>query len=217
MVRRRYVGLVVTLLGLALIACSRADGPAPGLPLEPPFDPVDPEIEARDLAHTPLELSRAENVPTAPVPPPRVGERAPGGVVVGPDGRTYDLSSTYELRPAVIVFYRSGACASCRDQLRALQRSYDELLGAGAELYVISVDTPADSAAIRDELNLGYAVLSDRDAAVVQSWGVYDREHGIAEPAVFVVGPGGDVLYRSLGTRVEDRFPVADITRIIAP
>jgi peroxiredoxin Q/BCP len=66
---------------------------------------------------------------------------------------------------------------------------YDAIRAAGADLVVVSVDTPAQSETLRRDLALPFTILADADRRVVQEWGLYNpREHGgIAKPAAFII------------------------------
>lgn len=62
----------------------------------------------------------------------------------------------------------------------------------------ISVDPPERSAALARRLGVGFPLLSDVDLKVTRAYGVEDVENGIAWPAIFIVGRGGEIEWRSL-------------------
>ena len=78
-------------------------------------------------------------------------------------------------------------------------------------LVAISVDTPADNAAMVEKLRLPFPLLSDPDAAVIAAWDVYDPvggTHGpLARPAIFVVGRDLSLPYAYVGRDFADRPP----------
>lgn len=75
----------------------------------------------------------------------------------------------------------------------------------------ISVDTPAENAAMVEKLRLPFPLLSDPDAAATAAWDVYDPvggTHGpIARPAIFVVGRDLSLPYEYVGRDFADRPP----------
>ena len=77
----------------------------------------------------------------------------------------------------------------------------------------ISVDTPAENAAMVEKLRLPFPLLSDPDAAATAAWDVYDPvggTHGpIARPAIFVVGRDLSLPYEYVGRDFADRPPNA--------
>lgn len=93
---------------------------------------------------------------------------------------------------------------------------YEAIRAAGADLAVLSVDTPAQSDALRRALGLPFPMLSDVDRRVVKEWGVYNaRERGgIAKPAVFVIGSDRRVRYTEVDG-VTTRAPASEIVRLL--
>lgn len=79
----------------------------------------------------------------------------------------------------------------------------------------ISVDSPAENAAMIEKLRLPFPLLSDPDAAAIAAWDVYDPvggTHGpIARPAIFVVGRDLSIGYDYVGRDFADRPPNADL------
>ena len=80
-------------------------------------------------------------------------------------------------------------------------------------LVAISVDTPAENAAMVEKLRLPFQLLSDPDAATIAAWEVFDPvggTHGpIARPAIFVVGRDLSIPYDYVGRDFADRPPNA--------
>lgn len=79
----------------------------------------------------------------------------------------------------------------------------------------ISVDTPAENAAMVEKLRLPFPLLSDPDAAAIAAWDVYDPVGGmhgpIARPAIFVVGRDLSIPYEYVGRDFADRPPNAAV------
>lgn len=77
----------------------------------------------------------------------------------------------------------------------------------------ISVDSPAENAAMVEKLRLPFPLLSDPDAAAIATWDVYDPvggTHGpLARPAIFVVGRDLSMPYEYVGRDFADRPPNA--------
>jgi peroxiredoxin len=131
--------------------------------------------------------------------------KAPGGTVLQSDGTSVDVSSFYTESGAIIVFYRGHWCKQCRKQLEELQAEFDEFSKRGFGVFAISTDDPSDSAALRARLGLTYDLYSDTAGIATQAWGIYSREHDLARPAVFVIRPGGDIVYRYVSDTPSDR------------
>lgn len=140
--------------------------------------------------------------------------KAPGGTVIRSDGTSVDLASVYADTGAVVVFYRGHWCKQCRKQLSELQADLDELAKRGFTVYAISTDDPADSAALRERLGLTFELYSDTAGIATQAWGIYSREHDLARPAVFVIKPGGDIVYRYVSDTPNDRPKTDELLEI---
>jgi peroxiredoxin len=93
---------------------------------------------------------------------------------------------------------------------------YDEIRAAGADVVAVSVDSPNKSAALRHNLRLPFAVLSDADKKVIKNWGIFNEREkgGIAFPSVFVLDRDRRVLYVSVDS-TSARVPTEDIVRIL--
>jgi len=70
----------------------------------------------------------------------------------------------------------------------------------GLKIYALSVDAPGKSSLLVEERQLPFDLLCDVDRKVVELYGVYarDQHDGIAYPALFIIDPGGTIVYRSL-------------------
>jgi len=130
---------------------------------------------------------------------------APGGIVQGPAGASVDLATLWVKSPVVVIFYRGHWCPHCQRQLGELEKRRAEMGALGATLVAISSDTPEDAAAMKAKLGLGFELYSDAQLAVITKWGVEDFGQGIAKPATFVVQPGGEITFRKIGDKPEDR------------
>jgi peroxiredoxin len=91
---------------------------------------------------------------------------------------------------------------------------YPSFSAAGANVAAISVDAPGKSEAVRRELRLPFAILSDPQRRVVREWGVYNprEKGGIAKPAVFILAPDRTVRFASVD-EVASRIPATEILR----
>ena len=57
-----------------------------------------------------------------------------------------------------------------------------------------------------DYLDLGFPILFDPGAGVIESYGVYDTlNDGYATPSVFIIDKSGDVRWKYIGRHYNDR------------
>ena len=66
-------------------------------------------------------------------------------------------------KKVVLAFYRGGWCPYCNLELRALQQYLPQIEAKGAELIVISPETPDNSLSTTEKNELSFQVLSDAD------------------------------------------------------
>jgi peroxiredoxin len=77
---------------------------------------------------------------------------------------------------------------------------FEELAALGFGVAALSVDPPARSRALAEQLALPFPLLCDQARDVVRAYGVYNEAEkgGIAYPATFVLDPDRVVRFRSL-------------------
>ena len=82
-----------------------------------------------------------------------------------------------------------------------LQRQYDEISAAGAEVLAISTDDLSGATDIIRQSNVDYPILyTSDDSAVPESYGVFDLfGDGLASASVFVVDRDGNISYSNIG------------------
>ena len=66
-------------------------------------------------------------------------------------------------KKVVLAIYRGGWCPYCNLELRALQQYLPQIEAKGAELIVISPETPDNSLSTTEKNELSFQVLSDAD------------------------------------------------------
>ena len=95
---------------------------------------------------------------------------------------------------------------------------HDEFLAAGSRMVGISVDEPAQNAAMVEKLMLPFPLLSDPDRSLaIGPYGVADPKdpRTIARPATVVVGPDRTEIYRSVGDDFADRPFASDVLETV--
>jgi peroxiredoxin len=103
---------------------------------------------------------------------PKVGERAPEFTLADQRGEQVSLAELLRDGPVVLVFYRGEWCPYCNLQLRTFQAHLGELAEHGAQLVAISPQTPDHSLSMAEKNELGFRVLSDVGASVIDEYGL---------------------------------------------
>jgi len=101
-----------------------------------------------------------------------VGESAPDFSLLDARGERIVLSELLANGPVVVTFYRGEWCPYCNMQLRALQQALPEITATGATLVAISPQAPDHGLTLSEKNELAFAVLSDLDQSVSESFKV---------------------------------------------
>jgi peroxiredoxin len=88
------------------------------------------------------------------------GDHAPDIKLHDHTGRPIRLSELWR-RPVVLFFERHLGCPFCREHVAAVRDDYQRFQRAGAEVAVITMGTPEQTAAFRAERKLPFPCLSD--------------------------------------------------------
>lgn len=79
----------------------------------------------------------------------------------------------------------------------------------GSTVLAISVDTPTEARAFKEELELPFQVLSDEQRIAIDGYGATDsaERNGktIAKVATVIINPENEVVYKYVGTHWSDR------------
>jgi peroxiredoxin len=83
---------------------------------------------------------------------------------------------------------------------------WDRFEQAGLQVAAIVVDEQSKNGAMVEKLFLPFPILSDPDAKVIHSYGVWDpNDGGVAKPALFLVRADLSVVFEYVGTDFADR------------
>lgn len=113
---------------------------------------------------------RAEGVPDGAV---AVGDVVPDADLLAADGSATTLATALGSGRSVLVFYRGAWCPYCNLTLRQYQASLlPALAERGVVLVAISPQTPDGSKAMTESNDLGFPVLSDPGAGLIERLGL---------------------------------------------
>jgi peroxiredoxin len=124
------------------------------------------------------------------------GTQAPNFTLPSGPGESISLSD-FPGRPVVLVFYPADWSPLCGDQVVL----YNEILPMfeehHAQVLGISVDGVWSHKAFAEAHNLDFPLLADFEpkGAVAQAYGVYRKEEGTSERALFVIDAEGIVRW----------------------
>lgn len=87
-----------------------------------------------------------------------------------------------------------------------MARAYGEYLRRGATIAAVVIDSPAQNAAMVEKLALPFPIVSDPAGEhLIMPHGAWDPGGTMARPAIVVLSPAGDEVYRYVGADFMDR------------
>ena len=102
----------------------------------------------------------------------QVGDIAIDGELTGWNGDTIKLSKLWNEGPVVLMWYRGGWCPYCSIQLRAMQKSLNDIENAGAKLVVLTPELPETAKETAEAANIEIVALHDKDNALAKQYGI---------------------------------------------
>jgi peroxiredoxin len=108
--------------------------------------------------------------------------------------------SEFRGAPVILAFYPADWSPVCGDQMALYNEILPEFRRFKAELIGISVDGAWCHMAYAQANKLHFPLMSDFEpkGAVAQAYGVYNREAGCCERALFVIDSGGVIRWSYL-------------------
>ncbi|ALW86687.1 hypothetical protein AUC43_17330 [Hymenobacter sedentarius] len=177
-----------------------------------------------------------QTAPARAAQPLAVGTAAPSFKAKDATGRPVELPQLLKKGPVVLYFYRGQWCPYCSKQLSQLQDSLQLLTAKGAQVVVITPETPENIGKTVAKTQAAFPIVHDRgfaimtayhtaftvDAATAQKYrgfGVDLRQaNGAPEdvlpvPATYVIGRNGRIRYVYFNPDYKQR---ASVRRIAA-
>jgi peroxiredoxin len=124
----------------------------------------------------------------------KAGTRAPDFKLRSTPDQFVSLSE-FRGQPVILAFYPADWSPVCGDEVALFNQVLPEFRRLNAELMGISVDGAWCHAAFAADRKLRFPLLADFEpkGEVARSYGVYRRQDGICERALFVIDPNGMV------------------------
>ncbi len=103
-----------------------------------------------------------------------------------------------------------------------MARSYEEYPRRGATIAAVVIDAPGRNAAMVAKLALPFPILSDPTGQqTIKPFDVWDEAGAMSRPAIIVLAPDGNEVFRSVGVDFMDRphedETLAALTRLDLP
>jgi peroxiredoxin len=178
------------------------------------------------------------------VHPLQVNAHVPELILMGLDGRPFDLNAAIALKPSILVFYRGGWCQYCAAQLAQLQEKAQTLKELGYQIIVISPDRPDKIKKSLEMKQYSYQFLSDSYNIGSKAFGIAYRlndeenkqyktlgidvetasgrkDHVLPVPAIFIVDSSGQIKFvyanPDFRVRLDNEQLIAAATTAVKP
>lgn len=150
-------------------------------------------------------------LPSAAAEQLQVGDSAPTFQVKTHSGGDFDLNARRGNGWTVLYFYPKAGTPGCTAQACAFRDAIQAIRQQGAEVYGISTDSVADLANFHREHKLGFTLLSDPDAKVIEAYGAKMPVLTMAKRWTFLIDP--DLKVRRIDDDVD---PAMDAQKVAA-
>ena len=167
-----------------------------------------------------------------------VGDKAPDFTATDVAGHPIALRQLLKQGPVVLYFYRGQWCPYCNKQLSQLQDSLQILTAKGAQVVVVSPETPANVAQTVAKTKASFPIIHDQDLAIMkayhtaftvdeataqkyQSFGIdLKKANGLDDsilpvPATYVIGRDGRIKYAYFNTDYRRRASVKAVAQAL--
>jgi thioredoxin-dependent peroxiredoxin len=125
---------------------------------------------------------------------PRVGDRAPDFELLRPDGSVVRLADLIKDQVLVLFFYPRDETPGCRIEACAFRDAYLDFVAAGAQVVGVSRDGGESHQRFAAAHNLPFPLLTDRDGAVHERYGVRRQLGGMLNDRItYVIDRAGIV------------------------
>lgn len=162
------------------------------------------------------------------------GKRFPDFILQNTNDETVALQELLKNGKVIVAFFRGSWCPYCNLELKALQDNLKQITDRNATLVAISPQTSDHSEALRNNHDLDFELLTDKDNAVAKqlgiSFGLQDfviptygslgidlseynenANNELPIPAVFVIDTNGNITYRFVDTNYMNRIDIQEL------
>lgn len=135
-------------------------------------------------------------------PMPSVGDTAPAFTAPLANGEvdSFTLTDALEDSPVLLAFFPGAFTSVCSHEMNTLNERLDSFADAGVRVYGVSVDSPFALNAFRDELGLGFDLISDSTDELIEGFDIsmdFDElgVYNVAKRSVYIIDENGEIAY----------------------
>ena len=120
------------------------------------------------------------------------------------EDKKVELAQQLKKGPALVSFWATW-CHPCQDELKFLQRLYQQYSDSGLAFYAVSVDGARDRGRVKAAVKgrgITLPVLLDPEQEVQKAFGLSEV------PGLFIISTKGEIIYRHLGYKPGDEAEI---------
>ncbi|MEA9414176.1 peroxiredoxin-like family protein [Flavobacterium sp. PL02] len=163
-----------------------------------------------------------------------IGERFPDFSLPNTNDETIELKELLKNGKVIVAFFRGSWCPYCNLELRALQENLKQIVDKKAKLVVISPQKPDYSKELKNNHQLDFELLTDKDNALAKQLGIsfklqnyviptykslgielsnYNENDNneLPIPAVFVIDTDYLITYKFVDTNYMNRINIQEL------
>ena len=125
---------------------------------------------------------------------PNIGDTAPDFEAETYGGEKIKLSEYNGKNVVALYFYPKDNTPGCTKEACSMRDGMDELSGLGVQVLGISTDGVKAHESFRDKFSLNFPLVSDKNKAIVQSYGV-ESDYGSAKRVTFLIDKSGVIRH----------------------
>lgn len=163
-----------------------------------------------------------------------IGERFPDFGLTNTNNEIVELKEFLKNGKVIVAFFRGSWCPYCNLELKALQDNLRQITARKATLVTISPQIADYSEELKDNYQLNFEVLMDKDNALAKQLGIsfglqeyviptygslgielskYNENDNneLPVPAVFVIDTNGCITYKFVDTNYMNRIDIQEL------
>ena len=189
---------------------------------QPVLDPVPPKASYRERTLRPKRFAFATFlflfIGTSSFANLNVGDKIPALTLMTATGKTINVN-TYakkmNKRNLLFVFFRTGTCQVCTQQLAEFAANYSVIEDANATVLAVSLDDAIVQKQVAGLVEVKFPILLDPDAKTVNKFGTFNPADNLSRPSLFLIGPDQKILYSYIGKEIADRPPFPKVVELL--
>ncbi|OUL61684.1 peroxiredoxin-like family protein [Flavobacterium sp. AJR] len=188
-------------------------------------------IEVLEIFSKSIEELKDQSIEESSI---EIGERFPDFCLPNTNDETIELKELLKNGKVIVAFFRGSWCPYCNLELRALQENLKQIVDKKAKLVVISPQKPDYSKELKNNHQLDFELLTDKDNALAKQLGIsfklqnyviptykslgielsnYNENDNneLPIPAVFVIDTDYLITYKFVDTNYMNRINIQEL------